>query len=354
MSDVTTDDPWAPIIGQPVAVERLRAATHNPVHAYLFVGPHGVGKRAAAGVFAGELLAAAHPEGAARHRELAARFAHPDVREVSPTGSQFRVDESKELVAAAMRSPMEGSRKVVVAARFHDANAAAMPPLLKVAEEPPASTIFIFLADELRPEHVTVASRCTRIDFAPLAVDDLTAALVAEGVAVDAAERAAAAAGGSIDRARVLATDERLMVRHDAWRSIPDRLDGTGAAVAVLVEEVRGLIDEAMTPLTRVHDAELEALAEREEQYGTRGSGRSDLEAHHKRVVRSFRNDELRFGLATLAGRYREQFAAGDPRTGPLDAVDRLRRTAEALERNPNEALLLQALLLDLPVLTSG
>lgn len=344
-------DPWGGVVGQGEAVGRLRAAVEHPVHAYLFVGPPGVGKKAAAGIFAGELLAASDPAGADRHRELAARFAHPDVRVVTPTGPQFRVDESKELAAAAVRSPVEGSRKVVVAERFHDANAQAMPPLLKVAEEPPDSTILVFLADEVKPEHVTVASRCTRIDFAPLSTTDLTTTLEGEGVTPDVAERAATAAGGSLARARVLATDERLMARHDAWLSIPDRLDGTGAAVAVMVDEVRGLIDEAMVPLTRAHDAELDALAEREEQYGTRGSGRSELEAHHKRVVRAFRTEELRFGLATLAGRYRDAVAAGDPRTGLLDAVARLRACAEALERNPNEALLLQALLVDLPAL---
>ena len=353
MSDgpAVTGDPWAGVVGQDDAVARLRAAVHNPVHAYLFVGPNGVGKRLAAGVFAGELLAAADPDGAARHRELARRLEHPDVRVVTPTGAQFRVDESKQLVAAATRSPVEGDRKVVVAERFHDANANAMPPLQKVAEEPPDSTVFVFLDDEVLPEHVTVASRCTRIDFGPLTPGAITEALVAERVDAEVAARAAAAAGGSIERARVLATDERLMARHDAWASIPDRLDGTGAAVAVLVDEVRGMIDEAMEPLARAHADELEALAAREEQYGTRGSGRADLEAHHRRVQRAFRTEELRFGLATLAGRYREVVASGDPRTGPLDAVDRLRDTLGALERNPNEALLLQALMLDLPSL---
>jgi len=272
------------------------------------------------------------------------------VRLVGPTGPQFRVDESKAVVAAAVRSPMEGDRKVVIAERFHDTNPAAMPPLLKIAEEPPDSTIFVFLADELRPEHVTVASRCTRIDFAPLRDDVVIEVLTADGVDPEVAAGAAAAAGGSLARARVLATDEHLRGRHEAWRTIPDRLDGSGAAVAVIVEEVRGLIDDAERPLTKLHDAESEALTEREEQYGTRGSGRNDLESHHKRVVRSFRADELRFGFATLAGRYRDA-AIDDPAPRLLDAVDRLRGAAEALERNPNEALLLQALLLDLPSL---
>jgi len=42
---------------------------------------------------------------------------------------------------------------------------------------------------------------------------------------------------------------------------------------------------------------------------------------------------------------------AGDERQGVLDASTRLGAAAEALVRNPNEALLLQALLLKLPPL---
>jgi hypothetical protein len=43
---------------------------------------------------------------------------------------------------------------------------------------------------------------------------------------------------------------------------------------------------------------------------------------------------------------------AGDERRGVLEASGRLRDTADALVRNPNEALLLQALLLKLPTLS--
>ena len=107
--------------------------------------------------------------------------------------------------------------------------------ILKAIEEPPASTVFILLAEEVPEEHSTVASRCVRVDFPPLPDDVVATALVDASVDRDLAAVLAEAAGGRLDRARLLATDPAFLGRRDAWRSVPDRLDGTGAAVAVLV-----------------------------------------------------------------------------------------------------------------------
>ena len=355
-------DPWSAVVGQPEAVRRLAAAVGSPVHAYLLVGPRGSGKRAAAAAFAGELLvasdplAAAEPQRAERHRRLAAREEHADVFVLSPAGNALRRDEEvAELITEASRTPVEGRRKILVVDRFHSATAAAAAALLKPVEEPAAPTLWVLLAEQVLREHVTIESRCTRVDFGPVPDDAVAAALLSEGLATaDRAPLVAAAAGGNLHRARVLATDERVEARRESWRSIPDRHDGTGATVAVLVAEVRALISEAGEALTERHRAEMAALDEREERFGTRGSGRSAIEARHRREHRQFRTDELRFGLATLAARYREAVVAGgDSPSGrdrqAMQAIDRLRTTAEALSRHPNEALALQALLLDLP-----
>ena len=343
----STTDPWAGVIGQPEVVRRLSAAVGSPVHAYMFVGPHGAGKRRAAAAFAGELLAAADPEGADRHRALALREQHPDVHVVDPTGNQLRRDEEAEpLIVEASRSPVEGERKVLVVNRFHTATPAAAVALLKTIEEPAPTSIFVLMAEQIPPEHVTIASRCTRVDFPPVPDDVVAAALASEGLATgEGAELVASAARGNLDRARVLATDDRVLVRRDAWWSIPDRLDGSGAAVAAIVIEIRDLITEALEPLAARHTLQLEELDEREERLGTRGSGRRDVESRHRREQRQFRTDELRFGLATLAARYRELIES-DCRA--RRAIDSLRATSDALIRNPNEALALQALLVDL------
>jgi hypothetical protein len=78
------------------------------------------------------------------------------------------------------------------------------------------------------------------------------------------------------------------------------------------------------------------------------------LAERHKRELRRLRHDELRFGLATLAGAYRDALAAGagDDRAN-IEAVAAIQAAAEAMVRNPTESLLLQSLLLKLPPLRS-
>ena len=252
-----------------------------------------------------------------------------------------------------MRSPVEGPRKVLVLHEMHKVSVVA-PMLLKTIEEPPESTVFVVLADFVPNELVTIASRCVTIDVPPLPPAVLTQALVDEGVEPGAAAGAAAAAGGSLDRARLLASDPGLAGRRQQWAMVPTRLDGSGAAVVVVVDELRALVEGAATPLVARQQAEAEELEERVAQYGERGSGRKRLEDAHKRELRRNRAEELRFGLATLADRYGR--ALGDGTGDPAEvmaAVRAIDRAAEALVRNPNETLLLQALLLRLPQLVA-
>ena len=365
-AETAPTDPWSAVVGQPRAVAALASAVAAPVHAYLLVGPRGSCKRAAAAAFAGELIvaaderAAAEPVRAERHRRLAAREEHSDVFVLSPTGNSLRREEEvSQLIVEASRTPVEGTRKVLVVDRFHTATPAAAAALLKPVEEPVTSVVWVLLAEQVLPEHVTIASRCSRVDFGPVPDNEVAAVLASEGLAAaDRAALVAAAAAGNLHRARVLAADERVAARREAWWSIPDRLDGHGATVAELVAEVRALIDDAGVALTERHRAEIAALDEREKRFGTRGSGRRDMEAQHRREHRQFRTDEIRFGMVTLTARYREQIASepSDPASDrrAIRAIDRLRATAESLIRSPNEALALQALLLDLPLPLGG
>ena len=140
-----TNDPFASIVGQPRAVEMLRAAVGNPVHAYLFVGPRGSGRRRAAARVAGELVGdSADRE---RNRELASREEHADLVIFEPEGSSFRIEEANAVVVAASRAPTEAGRKVIVIDRFHEATPEAAAKLLKPIEEPNPSVVFILLTE---------------------------------------------------------------------------------------------------------------------------------------------------------------------------------------------------------------
>ena len=86
---------------------------------------------------------------------------------VERAGPFITVDQAHEITRMAARSPTEGRRKVLILVDFHLAEK-AVPALLKTIEEPPASAVFIVLADHVPPELVTIASRCVRFDFPPL------------------------------------------------------------------------------------------------------------------------------------------------------------------------------------------
>jgi DNA polymerase-3 subunit delta' len=356
VTDALRTDVFSGVVGQDEIVGQLRAAVRAPVHAYLLVGPPGAGSRVAATAFSAALLCPDGGCGVCRDCRLALAGEHPDALDYEPEGAFLRKEDGEEIIRLAVRSPVEGRRKVLILHRMHHIQAVG-PMLLKTIEEPPASTVFVLLADSIVPELVTIASRCVRLVVPPRPAAAIEAALLLDGVAPDRAASAARAAVGSLDRARVLAGDEHLAGRRAAWHSVASRLDGTGAAVAVLVAELEAAIEAAAAPLAARQQVELDALDARLAEQGERGGGRRQLVERHRRELRRHRADELRFGLATLASAYRDALVAGGaggsgltakPLVEGLTAID---AAAESLPRNPNETLLLQALFLRLPSL---
>jgi DNA polymerase-3 subunit delta' len=340
---------WDLVVGQPAAVDALRRSAAAPVHAYLLVGPPGSTKDEAARAFAAVLIAGVDDPGG-RDARLTLAGEHPDVREVQRSGPFITAEQAREIVRLAALAPVEGDRKVMILHEFHLVRPEGAALLLKTVEEPPASTIFLVLADFVPHDLVTIASRCVRVEFRSIPADVLTAQLVAEGAGPDDAARVAAAAGGDLSRARVLAADPSLAERRRVFAEIPRRLDGTGATVVRLVAELLARIDEAAAPLAEQHTREVAELEARIELVGERGSGRKMLEDRHKRELRRHRTDELRSGLTVLAAAYRDALVAGGRHPESLSAaVERIYGAIDAFEHNPNESLLLQSLLWSLP-----
>lgn len=345
---------WSDVVGQDRAVAELAAGLRRPVHAYLLVGPRGSGKRALAAAFAAGLLAEG-TIGAERARIVALAKAerHPDLHVVERTGASISADQAREVRDLASRSPMEGARKVLVLDEFHLVADQVGPILLKTIEEPPDGTFFLVLAEDVPEDLVTIESRCLRVELGPVSTGAIRDRLVAEGVPAAAAEEAAADASGDLRRARVLAADPQLAARRRAWFDAPSRLDGTGHAVVVVVDDLLARIEAAAAPLQARQGEEMAALEARVKEYGERGSGRKELEARHKRELRRHRTDELRFGLGVIARRYRDVLARTERPAPYLEAIDAIGATASGLIRNPNERLQLQALFLRLPALPS-
>jgi DNA polymerase III subunit delta' len=347
-------DPWGAVVGQERAVAALQAASRSPVHAYLLVGPRGSGKRDLARAFAASLLSSSAPDDPDRAVHLALAGRHPDLHEFERAGPYITVEQADSIIREASRSAVESDRKVLVLVDFHLVQPAVEAKLLKTIEEPPPGTVFVVLAETVSALLEPIASRCVRIEVEPLSPSVVHDTLVNEGIDEPTAATVSAAVGGDLARARLLATDPRFSLRQQAWAGIPHVLDDTGATVARLVAELRSMIDDAAAPLEARHAVEMAALEERIERYGERGSGKRELLDRHRRELRRHRTDEIRFGLATLAGSYRDTLSTSPPALDPRAAVEAIALVDDAhqsLERNPNETLLLQTLLLRLPVL---
>jgi DNA polymerase-3 subunit delta' len=343
---------WSGVVGQPRAVERLRRTAESPVHAYLFVGPAGSTKKEAARAFATRLMTGSDDR-TGRDAELIMRGDHPDVTEVERVGAHILKDQAVEVIHASSLAPVEGDHKVMILNEFHLLDPEAAARLLKTIEEPPASTTFLILADSIPHDLVTIASRCTRIDFGVIPDGVIAEQLIAEGADTDTAHEAAKAAGGNLGRARLLAADPALVERRRAFAAVPHRIDGHGNTVVELVDDLLARIEEAAAPLVERHAREVAELQERIERYGLRGSGKDEMEKRHKREMRRHRTDELKAGLTVIAGVYRDAIVAGaGHRTEEFaDAVRALHAGIDAFELNPNEQLLLQSLVWSLPPL---
>ena len=145
------------------AVEQNRLA-----HAYLFVGPRGVGKTSTARILAKSLNCEKGPTvtpcGVCDNcREIAAGNSL-DVIEIDGA-SNNSVEDVRQLRDNVRYAPAKGRYKIYLIDEVHMLSSAAFNALLKTLEEPPAHVKFIFATTEPQKVLATILSRCQRFDL---------------------------------------------------------------------------------------------------------------------------------------------------------------------------------------------
>jgi DNA polymerase-3 subunit delta' len=218
------------IQGQDSAVATLRnALTHDRLaHAYLFIGPAGVGKKQTALALAQVLLCDDQSRrgcDTCSSCALVRAGSHPDMVFVTlETGKQsVGIDQIRELQRLLGLRPVRGRKKIALLDDAHLLNAAAQSALLKMLEEPPGDALLVLLTVNAATLSRPLLSRCQQVRFSPLPVAVIEDLLVQEhGKDSTTAHALALFSQGSIGRALALDpqvfTEERRYVEEELQR----------------------------------------------------------------------------------------------------------------------------------------
>lgn len=193
-------------------------------HALLFEGPRGVGKRAVAIELAMRVNCTSPPEvrpcGECPTCKAIAAGTHPDVVALEP-----------DLEKASRAIPIEAIREIIRQSQYHrygarrrfvivDPAEAMQEPaanaLLKTLEEPPPGTGFVVITHNPRSLLPTILSRCQRIRFGAVPIDEIRTWLAARGLAnADAAARLSHGCPGRALELAEQGLDARIALRAD-------------------------------------------------------------------------------------------------------------------------------------------
>jgi DNA polymerase-3 subunit gamma/tau len=165
------------VIYQDLAVNSLTNAFKNKKigHAYIFIGPRGVGKTTIARILA-KRLNCERPEGVEPCNECNScteitKGNSNDVLEID-AASNSGVDNVRELRENVKFNAMGGKYRVYILDEVHMLSGAAFNALLKTLEEPPQHVVFILATTEYHKIPETILSRCQDFTFrkVPVAV----------------------------------------------------------------------------------------------------------------------------------------------------------------------------------------
>ena len=195
------------------ALEAMCTSGRLP-HSFLIYGEQGTGKKTLAWYLAARLLCegAQKPCGSCKPCHNLEHRQHPDVMEIPHSGKTggFSVESIRRVCADAYKTPNNGMRKLYLFTDADHMTVQAQNALLKLVEEPPDFTYFVFTAQSRHAFLETILSRVSAIGTSPCTDAQCTQALLSAGHTPEEAARAVSVFHGNIGRCLAYLTDPGL------------------------------------------------------------------------------------------------------------------------------------------------
>ncbi len=207
-------------------------------HAWLLVGPAGVGGLMLAREFAKALLCEAEhdrPCGECQQCRRNASGVHADVLVISPgAGGSIGIEAARDLQAAANLQPYEAAGRVIIIDDGDALTREASNALLKVLEEPHPNVTLILVTSDEEAIPDTVRSRCQIVVLRPIPFQRVASVLRENGADAEEADRYARLSGGRLEFALSLLEDTAPITARQA-----------------ALEEILGALSEPVTDRLR-------------------------------------------------------------------------------------------------------
>jgi DNA polymerase-3 subunit delta' len=237
---------FAEIIGHTKQLVMLRSAlsAERLHHAYLFVGPDGIGKRSAAIAVAKAIHCEERVNDFCGSCINCARISdgnHPDVRLIQPLPEkkEISIQQIRDLERDLNYRSFSGKRKIALIDPATLMNLSAQNALLKTLEEPPENSWIVLLAANSGDLLPTVRSRCVRLTFAPLKREQVADYLISQNMTIpDDIQSLAAMSMGSIGLALKLKKEQLFEKRKDWAQTLSSLKQGDYHSAMAAAEEL--------------------------------------------------------------------------------------------------------------------